>query len=159
MVGAKGWSVVRAFFGTADRASGMILVLFGIAVLWESRAFPLGTLGRPGPAFLPVVLAGVVVGLAVLVLVFGRRSPQLRSLERSEGGRVGAILSACALAALALERLGYRLTMIVVLAFLLGAVERSRPAVTISIAAGFALASYWVFQRLGVLLPEGPFGF
>ena len=159
MVGAKGWSVVRVFFGTADRASGLILVLFGIAVLWESRAFPLGTLGRPGPAFLPVVLAGVLVGLALLALVFGRRSPRLRSLEWSEAGHVAAILSGCGFAALALERLGYRLTMIVVLAFLLGVVERSRPAVMVSIAVGFALVSYWVFRRLGVLLPEGPFGF
>lgn len=137
----------------------MVLVLFGAAVLWESRALPLGTLRRPGPAFLPVVLAGLLLGLALLVLACGRRSPWLRSLDWSEAGHVAAILAACGFAALALERLGYRLTLAVVLAFLLGVVERSRPVVTVSIAVGFALASAWLFRRLGVLLPDGPFGF
>jgi hypothetical protein len=137
----------------------MMLVLFGIAVLWESRALPLGTLQRPGPRFLPVVLAGLLLVLALLVLAFGGRSPSLRALDWSQARHVAAILAACGFAALALERLGYRTTMAVMLAFLLGAVERSRPVSVVSIAVGFALVSYWVFRRLGVQLPEGPFGF
>ncbi len=150
---------MRALRGTTDRVSGIGLVLFGIAVLWESRALPLGTLQRPGPAFMPVVLGGLLVMLALLVLVSGRGSPSLRSLDWSDWRHVAAILAACAFVAFALERLGYRTTMAVLLAFLLGVIERSRPVVVVLIAVGFALVSHWVFRRLGVLLPEGPFGF
>ena len=42
---------------TVDRVAGVALVLIGLATLWESRAFPLGSLHRPGPAYMPVVLA------------------------------------------------------------------------------------------------------
>ena len=159
MRGAERLRGVRTLLATTDRVSGLILVLFGLLVVWESRALPLGTLRRPGPAFLPSVLAGLLVVLALLVLVSGRRSPPLRSVDWSAARHAAAILSACAFAALALDRLGYRMTMAIVLAFLLGVVERSRPVVIVSIAVGFALVSYAVFRRLGVLLPEGPLGF
>ena len=49
---------------TVDRVAGVALVLIGLATLWESRAFPLGSLHRPGPAYMPVVLA-------LLLIVFG----------------------------------------------------------------------------------------
>ena len=49
---------------TVDRAAGAALVLVGLATIWESRAFPLGTFHRPGPAYMPVVLAALLIGRA-----------------------------------------------------------------------------------------------
>ncbi len=144
---------------TIDRVSGAVLVLLGAAMLWESRALPMGTLGKPGPAFLPVVLAGVVIALAVLVVVFGGRSPLLRTVDWSEAGHAASTVAACVFAVFALERLGYRITMAVTTGFLLGATGRCRPVVIVTIGLGFALVSYWVFRHLGVLLPDGPLGF
>jgi len=69
------------------------------------------------------------------------------------------VLAACVFAVVALERLGYRITMTVILLFLLLVIERNRLFVALSLAVGVPLVSYWFFRRLGVLLPTGPFGF
>lgn len=144
---------------TARRVSALGLLLFALGVLWQSRGLPLGSLQRPGPAFVPSLLAALLGALALLMLVTGRDSPPLRSLGWTEAPHAAAVLAACGFAALTLERLGYRLTTAVVLAFLLGLVERNRPSVVVALALGFSLVSHWMFTRLGVLLPQGPLGF
>jgi hypothetical protein len=137
----------------------MVLALFGVAVLLASRTLPFGTLHKPGAAFVPVVLASAVVTLAVLVLIFGGRSRALRPAGWTEAGHAASILAAGAFAVIGLESLGYRTTMTIALAFLLGVTRRTRPVIVVSVAVGFAVLSYWTFRRLGVLLPDGPLGF
>jgi hypothetical protein len=70
-----------------------------------------------------------------------------------------AIFAACAFAALALERLGYRATVALTLAFLLGVVERKGIVFTAVFSLALALASFLLFDTLlRVPLPRGPFG-
>lgn len=107
---------------------------------------------------MPVILGGLLAGVAGLLLLLGRGSP-LHAIDRSELWHAGAVLAACAFAAAALERLGYRITIAVTLVFLLGVIERNRPVVVVALAAGVPLVSYWVFRRLGVILPDGVLGF
>ena len=150
---------MKSSLGTIDRISAVCMLVFVLLVLWESRTLPLGTLERPGAGFMPVLLAGFLGGIAIMLLVLGGNSPPLRSLEWPEAKSAAAVLAACGFAALALELLGYRITMAVVLVFLLGVIERSKMVVVISLAISFSLVSYWIFKRLGVLLPQGPLGF
>src|SRR6266542_2931300 len=115
---------------TIDRVAGGALVLVGLIALWESRRFPLGTLHRPGPAYMPVVLA-------LLLILFG----------------VGAF------AAWGLDRLGYRLTVAVVLFFLLFVLERRGVVAAIVLTVTIAWGSFYLFDTLlRVPLPRGPFG-
>jgi putative tricarboxylic transport membrane protein len=145
---------------TADRAAGGALVLFGVVVLWESRALPLGTLHNPGPAYLPVVLALLLIALGALVAAWGGASPRLGALGWSEARHAVAILVVGALAALAFERLGYRATMILLLLLLLGGVERRGTALSVALALGLALGTFYLFETLlRVPLPRGPWGF
>src|SRR5262245_7229234 len=104
---------------TTDRAAGATLVLIGLVALWESRAFPLGSLHRPGPAYMPVLLALLLIAFGVLVFAMGGRAARLGDVGWREWRHAVAIFGACAFAAWGLDRLGYRLTMAVVLAFLL----------------------------------------
>jgi hypothetical protein len=77
-----------------------------------------------------------------------------------EAPRALAVAAAAAFAAVALERLGYRLTVIIVLTVLLGLVERRRLWVVMLVTAGASLGSFWLFHTvLRVPLPRGPFGF
>jgi hypothetical protein len=70
-----------------------------------------------------------------------------------------AILVVCAFMALALERLGFRLTIFVALAALLGLLERRGWRTTLLFSAGFALGSFYLFATvLRVPLPRGPGG-
>lgn len=144
---------------TVDRVAGAGLAVFALVVLWQSRVLPLGSLANPGPAYMPVALAMLLLigGLAIAVL--GRDAPALRSLGFDEWRHAVAIFAACAFAALALERLGYRLTIFLALLFLLAVVERKRPVVAVVFALAFAAGTYLLFDTLlRVPLPRGPFG-
>ncbi|MBI4588977.1 MAG: tripartite tricarboxylate transporter TctB family protein [Candidatus Rokubacteria bacterium] len=145
---------------TRDRVAGSALVLLALVTAWETRRLPLGTLHTPGPGYMPMVLAIVLGGLGVLVALRGGKSPLLGSLRWPEAAHAVAILLGCAFAALALERLGYRLTVIALLVFLLGVMERKRPAVVAAVALGISLGSFFLFSGLlKVPLPRSPWGF
>jgi hypothetical protein len=101
---------------TTDRVAGAALVLVGAAAAWESRAFPLGSLHRPGPAYVPLLLAVLLVAFGVAVWAMGARAQPVRDLGWREWRHAVAIFAACAFAAWGLERIGYRLTMAGVLA-------------------------------------------
>jgi hypothetical protein len=106
-----------------------------------------------------VLLALLLVAFGIAVAALGARAPALRDLRWSEWRHAVAILGASAFAALALERLGYRLTMAVVLAFLLLVVERQRWAVGLAVTIAIAWGSFLLFDTLlRVPLPRGPFG-
>jgi putative tricarboxylic transport membrane protein len=145
---------------TADRVAGLALVLLALVTAWETRQLPLGTLYNPGPGYMPMLLAIILGGLGLLVVLRGGSSPPFVSLRWSEGRHAVAILLGCAFAALTLERIGYRLTVIVLLAFLLGVMERKRPAVVAAMALGLSLGSFFLFSNLlKVPLPRSPWGF
>ena len=144
---------------TVDRVAGVALVLVGFVTIVESRAFPLGTLHRPGPAFMPVVLAALLILCGVAVFAMGSRAPRLRDVAWDEWRHAVAIFGACAFAAWGLERLGYRITMAVVVAFLLLIVERKGWVLGLALTIVVAWGSFLLFDTLlNVLLPRGPFG-
>ena len=144
---------------TVDRVAGGGLAIFAVFVLWQSRVLPLGSLANPGPAYMPVALATLLLVAGLAIAVLGRDTPGVGSLAFGEWRHAMAIFAACAFAALALERLGYRLTIFLVLLFLLGVVERKRPAVAVVVAVVFAAGTYFLFDTLlRVQLPRGPFG-
>jgi hypothetical protein len=144
----------------SDRISGVVLVLIALWVAWENRAFPLGSLAAPGPGYMPLLLALALGAFGLLVALRGGASPLLNTIDWTEGKRGIALLIACGIAVFVLERIGYRLTMIALLAFLLGVVERKRPLPTVLVALGFAFISHYLFAiLLKVQLPSGPWGF
>lgn len=145
---------------TTDRVSGGVLVLFALLVLWESRRYPLGTFHLPGPAFAPVLLASLLLIFGVLLLLTSSRAPQLSSISWTEWRHALAILAASLFTVFATERLGYRLTILLMLAFLIKVVERRGWVETLVVSFGLAFGSFYLFYTLlRVPLPEGPLGF
>ncbi len=124
---------------TVDRAAGLALGLIGLVVVVESRAFPLGSLSRPGPAFTPLLLALLLIVFGAAVFAMGSGSGRLAEVGWHEWRHAVAIFGACAFAAWGLERLGYRLTMAAVVAFLLLVVERKGWA----LGLGLTVAGPW----------------
>ena len=144
---------------TIDRVAGGALVLAGLIALWESRRFPLGTLHRPGPAYMPVVLALLLILFGVALVVLASRSGRFADVGWHEWRHAVAIFGACAFAAWGLERLGYRLTTAVVLFFLLFVLERRGVVAAIVLTVTMAWGSFYLFDTLlRVPLPRGPFG-
>jgi hypothetical protein len=146
---------------TTGRVGGVALALLAVTVLeecWRTR-LPLGSLANPGPAYMPVLLALALLGSGVLVAVLDREPAALSAAGWREWRHTLAILGTCAFVALALERLGYRLTMAAACAFLLGVIERKGPVATLLFSVGMAAATYYLFDTLlRVQLPRGPLG-
>ncbi len=144
----------------SDWLSGAVLILVALAVAWENRVFPTGSLAEPGPGYVPLLFAVALGCFGLLIMLRGSASPLLNTIDWTESRRGLVLLVACGVAVFALERIGYRLTMIALLVFLLGVVERKRPLPTLLVALGFAFASYFLFASvLKVQLPRGPWGF
>ena len=144
---------------TTERVAGAALVLLALVVVRESRALPLGSLSNPGPAYMPVVLAALLLIFGVALVIVGGRASSLASVGWSEWRHAVAIFAVCAFAAWALERLGYRATVTLALAFLLGVVERKAVVFTVLFSLALALGTFLLFDTLlRVPLPRGPLG-
>jgi len=144
----------------SDQFSGLMLLALAAYVGWENRAYPVGTLQEPGPGYMPLLLAVFLGAVGLLIALLGGRSAPLASLKWAEATRAVVILAACAVATFALERIGYRLTVIALLVFFLGVLERRRPLPVALVALGFSLASFYVVgDVLRVPLPRSPWGF
>jgi len=143
-----------------DRLTGITLAAAGAWVALQSWHYPMGSLGAPGPGYLPFALGIALAAFGVLIAAAGSRSPAFRWGQFGDGLKGLAILGGLAFAALALERLGYRVTIAVLLLYYLGVVERRPWLVTLVLTAIATLGSYYVFATLlRVPLPVGVFGF
>jgi hypothetical protein len=146
-------------FWRRDRVAGIALVILGAAIAWEGRKLPLGTWHNPGAGYLPLVLAAILALLGLAIAVLDRRSPGLHQLDWSEGPHALIIVLACAAAAFMLERAGYRLTIFALVLFFLAIVERRDILAALTVSAGLAAGSYYLFATLlRVPLPLGPWG-
>ncbi len=144
---------------TTDHIGGSALGLLALFVMWESRALPLGTLRQPGPAYFPVLLAALLLILGVLVWVMGTGAAPIADVGWGKGRHALVILAVSAFICLGLERLGYRLTMLAALLFLVWLVERKSLWASAVFAAALSFGSYYLFDTLlRVPLPRGPLG-
>jgi hypothetical protein len=145
---------------TTDRASAIALIIFALLVIWESRQLPLGTFRQPGPAFIPILLALLLLMFAVFLVLTSSRAPSLSSITWTEWRHALAILAASLFSVFAIERLGYRLTVLLVLGFLVKLLEQRSWIVSLSFAFTLSFGSFFLFYTvLRVPLPQGPFGF
>ena len=144
---------------TIDQAAGGFFAAFSLLVLWESRSIPFGFLAEPGPGAVPILLAFTLLACSIAVVAGGRATRRLTEVRWTEWRHALVILGACAFMALALERLGYRLTILLALLALAGIVERKGWIASALYAGGFAFGTYYLFDTLlRVPLPKGPFG-
>lgn len=145
---------------TTDRVSAGVLALFALIVMRESRQLPLGTFRHPGPAYVPVLLAALLLFFAVLILFTAARAPKLSSLRWAEWRHALAIFAGCVFSVFAIERLGFRLAMLLMLGFLVKFVEKRGWILSLIFSFGLSFGSYFLFYTLlRVPLPGGPLGF
>jgi len=144
---------------TRNRVAGLALVAIAVGIIWESSKLPLGSLGNPGAGFVPLVIAVALAVFALLTAFLDKGTPAWRSIAWAEAPRAAGILAAGAFAALAMERLGYRITIFASAAFLLLVLERKPPLPVLSAALLLSAGTYYLFATLlRVPLPLGPWG-
>ncbi len=145
---------------TVDRVSGIALLLLASFVAIETRVLPLGSHSNPGPGYLPLSLASFLAILSVILIVRGKLSPLWKSVQWPEKFHALAIIGCCFFASFAVEPLGYRLTIILILGFLFGVLERMKVWWALILAFALSWGSFWMFDTfLMVPLPRGGLGF
>lgn len=145
---------------TIDRLSGAVLALLGIFVVWERRVLPLGNHSQPGPGYFPLLLAILLIVMGVLLIVRGGSSNSFRSVSWSEAPHAIAIVGCSIFATLFMEKIGYRISMLVIMGFLFGVMERLRLWQTLILSLFFSFGTFYLFDTLlRVPLPRGGWGF
>ena len=151
-----------------QRIGALALVAVGLLFMWRSVAdLPFGTVDNPGPALTPFALAVLLV-LFALWTIFRTASgaPDPVAIEADEpAADPGAarhavfVIVGIVAAALGFGFLGYRLTILALLVFYLGVVERKPVIPTMLVSFGLAYGSHALFVHvLKVSLPSGPWG-
>ena len=144
---------------TIDQVAGSVFAAFSLLVLWETRKIPFGFLAEPGAGAMPTLLAVTLLVCSIAVVIGGRSGKRAADVQWSEWRHAVAILGTCAFMALAIERLGYRLTILIALLVLVRVVERKGWIAGIVFAGGFSFGTHYLFSTLLRLpLPPGPFG-
>lgn len=143
-----------------DRVSGLALLGISIFVAIESRVLPFGTHNRPGPAYLPFILALFLATMSLILIFYSKKdSSSIKQVRWREGKHALAILICCFFATFSIEQMGYRITMIIILGFLFGFLERMKIWWALLWTLGLSLGSFWVFDSLlKVPLPRGGLG-
>ena len=130
-----------------DFWAGILFILFGCAALWFGRDYAFGTLTKMGPGYLPAVLSWALVAIGGL-LTARALAIDGPAIERSQVVPQLLILSAIVLFALAIERLGLALAVVLVAVTASLASRDMRWSETIALAIGIAALCVLLFVHL-----------
>jgi putative tricarboxylic transport membrane protein len=147
---------------TRDRAAALVLLLFAVGGTLEASRLTIGDPGHPGPGFFPLCLALALVVVALALLLQPARMPPApaAATEGLRPSRAALALLAALAYALALESIGFVVTTVAFLLFLLKVIEARGWPASLVIALSAAIVCHVVFKVwLAVQLPAGPWGF
>src|SRR5262245_16861648 len=144
----------------ADHVSGGVFVAFGLGVIALSGDLPMGTLSFPGSGFLPKILATLLALFGIALIVRGRESAPLASIEWSDLRHAGPVVVITAGAIGLYTVLGFVLTVALLLFTVIVAIERRNVLAAAVYSIAVTALAYGLFERLlKTPLPHGPFGF
>jgi hypothetical protein len=143
-----------------DHVAGAAFIALGILVFVIGTDLPFGTVSQPGAGMMPKLVAGLMILFAVLTMLGGAASPPLASIDWSDRGHAALVMLIAAVAVGLYVRLGFLITISLMVFALLVVVERRRllPAAAYSVA--LTLFAYWLFDKaLKAPLERGILGF
>lgn len=140
----------------ADLVAGLLIAVFGVAVLVVSRNYPVGTLRAMAPGFMPRALGWLCIGLGLVILA---RGAFLQGAAASDWNLRGlaAVVSGIVLFSLLIERAGLVLATIIAVATVSLAQPGARVGQIAALAVFLAVATTAIFIiGLGLPLSMGP---
>lgn len=148
-----------------DSITGLVGFAVGLGIiLWSSITLKIGTVKHPGPAFLPLLCGSVTSFLGILVFLQAKRERgevvEKRLWIRQSLYPIVATLGILVFYAIILEHLGFIVTTLILLLFVLICVARLSWFAGIIVSLISTGACYFIFDYLlKVRLPKGWLGF
>lgn len=145
--------------------TSVLFILLSLFIIREAVELKYYTSLGPGPGFFPMWLAGIFGTLSAFMFyhaTWGKSDPMSADFFAKKSGylRNAAILLALLFMIFTLEVIGFRLSMLAFLGFLLFALGRANIIATILVALAGSWGVFHVFvEWLKVPLPTGIFGF
>ncbi|RAI43181.1 tripartite tricarboxylate transporter TctB family protein [Rhodoplanes roseus] len=135
-----------------------LAVLAGGAALWASSGdLPVGSLAMPGAGMMPMIAIALVMVFGAVLVFRGTAGPRLAADHWSDADHALRVIVATAVATFLYTRLGFLITMSLLLFGLVGLVERRRVLPAALFSLGVALATWLLFGMvLKAPLPPAP---
>ena len=144
----------------SDHIAGATFVVFGILIFALSGDLPFGSLSAPGAGMMPKLLLGLMI-LFGIALIFGAAgSRPFAEIEWSDGLHALMVVVISAIAISLYQKLGFILTMTLLVFTLLMVVERKNILRAAAYSIGLTMIAWWVFgTALKSPLETGILGF
>lgn len=141
--------------------AGMLFIVIAALGLWVSRDYPIGTALRMSIGYVPRLLCWLLMGLGVIIFVFGLREAAVARAERGDGVSPWRALifvtASLVIFGLTLERLGVVVSILLLTVVGAFATRDLRPLETAIAAVALIVMSWAIFiVGLGLTLPVWP---
>jgi hypothetical protein len=144
----------------SDHVAGSAFVAFGVLVIALSGDLPFGNLSMPGAGFLPRLVSILLITLGVVLIARGGESQPFANIQWGDAKHAGLVILITGAAIFLYEKLGFIITMMMMMVGFLVIIERRNFVRAIIFSAGICLITYVVFEYvLSTPLAESPFGF
>ena len=130
----------------ADHVAGAAFILLGIVVFAISGDLPFGRISAPGAGMMPKLVAGLMMIFA-LAIILGADSRLFAQIDWSDRWHALLLIAITAVAIVFYQRLGFLITMALLVFTILVVVERRRVLPAGLYAAGLTLFAYWLFGK------------
>ena len=131
----------------SDHVAGTFFILLGVLVFALSGDLPFGTLSSPGAGMMPKLMAGLMVAFAMTIIAVGSTSQPVTEIDWSDRWHAMLVVSTTAIAIFAYQRLGFLLTMSLLVFTLLVVVERRNVLIAATYGIALTLFAYWLFGK------------
>ena len=142
-------------------ASAFLTALAGATVIGAWR-LGLGSVHSPGPGFMPFATAALLglmaLGRLAHLSAGGADAAETRPFAQSRWSVVLIVLGALGGFGLAIERVGFTVSTVLLLLVLFGIVARKRWWVALGAAVAIAIIARIALTAVGMQLPPGPLG-
>ena len=129
----------------ADHVAGCAFIAFGILVFVLGWDLPFGSISAPGAGMLPKFLAGMMMALAAVIMISGSQGETLADIPWSDWSHAALVLIIAVASTWLYSRLGFLVTMPLLIFSLLVLVERRNLLPAAVYAIGLTLFCYWLF--------------
>lgn len=129
-----------------DHVAGGAVVVAGLAVLAVSGDYPFGTLASPGAGMLPVLIVVLILVFAAAIFLRAAESPPLATIDWSDATHALTVIGVAAAAAFAYTRLGFAITIPLMLFFLVAIAERRSLPWALVFSLGVTAVTYALFK-------------
>ena len=129
----------------ADHVAGAAVLLLGIVVFWLGADLPFGRLSAPGAGMMPKLMAGLMMAFGLLIMIVRLEDKPLAAIDWSDRWHALLLVAITAVAVWLYARLGFLLTMSLLVFCLLVVVERRNPLRAGAFAIAITLFAYWLF--------------